>query len=101
VSIAAGERVLLPRVREAAPDTLLLADGFSCREQIMQETDRHALHVAEALKLAIDGNSEEDPAARIASTRRRAVHRSMARAAVAIGVIGIAAVVAASVRRLR
>jgi FAD/FMN-containing dehydrogenase/Fe-S oxidoreductase len=101
VSIAAGERVLLPCVREAAPDTLLLADGFSCREQIMQETDRHALHVAEALKLAIDGNSEADPAARIASTRRRAVHRSMARAAVAIGVIGIAAVVAASVRRLR
>src|SRR5205085_2015380 len=36
VSMIAAERVLLPRVRAAPPDTLLLANGFSCREQIEQ-----------------------------------------------------------------
>ena len=36
VSIACGERVLLPKVREAPADTLIVADGFSCRTQIEQ-----------------------------------------------------------------
>jgi len=52
VSIAAGERVLLPAVRNAPPDTLIIADGFSCREQIAQCTDRRALHLAEVLYAA-------------------------------------------------
>jgi hypothetical protein len=52
VSISCGERVLLPRVREADPDTLVVANGFSCREQIAQTTNRRALHLAELLELA-------------------------------------------------
>jgi Fe-S oxidoreductase len=44
-----GERVLLPAVREATPDTLIIADGFSCREQIEQSTGRATFHLAEAL----------------------------------------------------
>ena len=52
VSIQAGEHKLLPEVREAASDTLIIADGFSCREQIKQTTDRRALHLAEVLHLA-------------------------------------------------
>jgi hypothetical protein len=53
VSIACGERVLLPKVREAAPDTLVVADGFSCRSQIEQGgTARRALHAAQVLALA-------------------------------------------------
>jgi Fe-S oxidoreductase len=55
VSIACGERVLLPAVRRASPDTLIIATGFSCREQIAQTTDRRALHVADVLKLALEG----------------------------------------------
>jgi len=55
VSIACGERVLLPSVRKAAPDTLIVTNGFSCREQIWQTTNRRALHVAQVLKMAIDG----------------------------------------------
>ncbi len=55
VSQRCGERVLLPAVRTAAADTLLVADGFSCREQIRQATGRRALHVAEVLRLALDG----------------------------------------------
>jgi Fe-S oxidoreductase len=53
ISMRIGERVLLPRAREAAADTLIIADGFSCREQIEQTTDRRALHLAEVLQLAL------------------------------------------------
>jgi Fe-S oxidoreductase len=53
ISIAAGERVLLPAVRAANPDTLIIADGFSCREQIAQTTDRRPLHIAEVLQRAL------------------------------------------------
>jgi Fe-S oxidoreductase len=49
VSMACGERVLLPAVRAASDETLLIADGFSCREQIAQSTGRRALHLAEVL----------------------------------------------------
>ncbi|MFT3768222.1 MAG: FAD-binding and (Fe-S)-binding domain-containing protein [Minicystis sp.] len=52
VSIKCGERVLLPKVREAPKDALIVADGFSCREQIHQTTDRQALHLAEVVNLA-------------------------------------------------
>ncbi len=52
VSQAIGERVLLPAVRTASSDTLIVADGFSCREQIAQATGRRALHLAEVLQMA-------------------------------------------------
>ena len=53
VSKAIGELELLPAVRQAPTDWLIVADGFSCREQIAQETDRHALHLAEVLQMAL------------------------------------------------
>jgi Fe-S oxidoreductase len=49
VSQRIGERVLLPRVRSAAPETVLLLDGFSCREQVAQATGRSGQHLAEFL----------------------------------------------------
>jgi FAD/FMN-containing dehydrogenase/Fe-S oxidoreductase len=49
VSQALGERVLLPAVRNAAAETLIVTDGFSCREQIAQNSTRRALHFAEVL----------------------------------------------------
>jgi FAD/FMN-containing dehydrogenase/Fe-S oxidoreductase len=52
VSQAVGERVLLPLVRQASSDTLIISDGFSCREQILQATGRRAIHLAEAIQLA-------------------------------------------------
>ncbi|MGE5503080.1 MAG: hypothetical protein ACM31L_01530, partial [Actinomycetota bacterium] len=52
VAQACGERVLLPRVRESSAGTLLVADGFSCREMIAQSTGRQAMHLAEVLALA-------------------------------------------------
>ena len=44
--------MLLPAVRRASPDTLIISDGFSCREQIFQSTGRRALHLTEAIVLA-------------------------------------------------
>jgi FAD/FMN-containing dehydrogenase/Fe-S oxidoreductase len=58
VSRAAGERVLLPAVRAAAPATLIVADGFSCRTQIGQETDRRALHLAQVLASALPRHAD-------------------------------------------
>ncbi len=60
ISRAVGEQVLLPAVRQAAEDTLLITDGFSCREQIEQLTGRRPLHLAEVLQLALhDGRMQE------------------------------------------
>jgi FAD/FMN-containing dehydrogenase/Fe-S oxidoreductase len=53
ISMQIGERVLLPAVRTASPETLVLADGFSCREQIAHASGRRALHLAEVLQLAL------------------------------------------------
>ncbi|WP_435372428.1 FAD-binding and (Fe-S)-binding domain-containing protein [Streptomyces ficellus] len=53
VSVAAGEQVLLPAVRSAAPSTHVLADGFSCRTQIAQRTDRTGTHLAQLIARAL------------------------------------------------
>jgi len=53
VSVKCGEAVLLPAVRKAAPEDLVIAEGFSCREQIMHLTKRQALHPAEVLQMAM------------------------------------------------
>ena len=52
-----GERVLLPAVRKADEDTLIIANGFSCQQQIGQTTDRHPLHLAQILQLALHRQS--------------------------------------------
>ncbi len=57
ISMAVGELELLPAVRQAASDSLIVADGFSCREQIVQATGRRALHLAEVLKMALSPHS--------------------------------------------
>lgn len=52
-SVAMGELALLPAVRAAAPDTLIVADGFSCRHQIADGSGRTAIHVAVLLQRAL------------------------------------------------
>ncbi|MCX4454939.1 FAD-binding oxidoreductase [Streptomyces sp. NBC_01728] len=54
VSKTCAEEQLLPAVRAATPDTLLLADGFSCRTQLEQLAGRKGRHLAEALAEALD-----------------------------------------------
>jgi hypothetical protein len=59
VSMQIGERVLLPNVRKADPQTVIVADGFSCRQQIAHGSPRKAMHIAEVLQMALQ--SEKDP----------------------------------------
>jgi FAD/FMN-containing dehydrogenase/Fe-S oxidoreductase len=59
VSVAVAERVLAPAVRAAPPETIVLADGFSCRTQIEQLTGRRAVHLAEVL-LPETGHAKSD-----------------------------------------
>ncbi len=59
VSMACGERVLLPEVRETEDDVLVMTDGFSCREQIVQATGRVPLHLAEVIRMGRGGGAYE------------------------------------------
>ena len=58
VSIRVGERVLLPKVQEADDNTLVITNGFSCREQIEHKTNRKGLHLAEVLQMALHEGAE-------------------------------------------
>ncbi len=63
VAVACGERALLPAVRQADADTLVIANGFSCQQQIQQGTHRRPVHLAEVLQLGLSaaGRSGESP----------------------------------------
>ncbi len=66
ISMQIGERVLLPRVRAAENGTLIVADGFSCRQQIAHGTDRRAMHTAEVLQMALQPRPDEPERRRFA-----------------------------------
>lgn len=55
VSVAVAENALLPALREAGPDTIYLADGFSCRTQAEQLAGATGVHLAELLSAALRG----------------------------------------------
>lgn len=54
VSVAVAEQQLLPAVAQAAADTTILADGYSCRTQLSDLTDRHGVHLAQVLATRLD-----------------------------------------------
>ena len=92
VSMAIGELELLPAVRQASPDSLIIADGFSCREQIAQGTDRQALHLAEVIASALKGKVDAGRGVSRSTAGRKQqaeLDRSMKRAG-----LGVAAVAA-------
>ncbi len=88
ISVACGERVLLPAVRDADPATLIIADGFSCQEQILQLTGRRALHMAQVFDMALAegprGPRERLPETGYPYSDGRAVHGT-AKTAAAFG----------------
>jgi Fe-S oxidoreductase len=53
VSMKMAELALLPAVRSSSNETLVVADGTSCRHQIADGTGRRALHVARVLEQAL------------------------------------------------
>jgi hypothetical protein len=91
ISVAIGELELLPAVRKASLDCLIIADGFSCREQITQCTNRHALHLAEVIQMAArEGSTKREefyPEREVLERRQAHVMQSMKRAG--FGVAGI------------
>jgi len=91
ISAAIGELELLPAVRNAPADWLIIADGFSCREQIAQGTSRHALHLAEVLQMALDPASQTAPGsfpeAGLVRQREAEVRASMRRAGLGLGAL--------------
>ncbi len=95
VSMAVGELELLPAVRAASPEDLIIADGFSCREQIAQSTDRRALHLAEVIEMALrqfPGMPVEPYPERVRTAlREMEVQRSMKRAGVGLAAVAAGA----------
>jgi FAD/FMN-containing dehydrogenase/Fe-S oxidoreductase len=90
ISAAIGELELLPAVRKAPADWLIIADGFSCREQIAQGTGRHALHLAEVLQMGLEpSQTAEDPFPESAIVRQREaeIHDSMKHAGASVAAI--------------
>ncbi len=63
ISVEIAEQRLLPKIREAGESTLIVADGFSCKTQIEQLSDRRALHTAQLLEMALDNGPEGVPGA--------------------------------------
>jgi Fe-S oxidoreductase len=114
ISKAIGELELLPAVRRAPTDWLIVADGFSCREQISQETDRHALHLAEVLQMALREASETTdgfpmfdlapqhyPEDAWVRPQRAAIEKSMKRAGLAVAGIAAGAALLLTLARRR
>jgi len=93
VSIDCGERVLLPAVRKTGVSTLVIADGFSCKEQIAQETNRHALHLAEVLQMGLKPVDQIQmyPERNFVEPREQAQKRSMIKAGIITGAVFVAA----------
>lgn len=54
ISQRCAERVLFPAIRQSAPDMLIVANGFSCRQQIVQGTRRRPLHLAQVAHMAVE-----------------------------------------------
>lgn len=71
VAIKCGEHKLLPAVREADDETLIIADGFSCREQITQKTERQPLHLAQIIQMGLRGDSKTAVPLPVAEIRRK------------------------------
>ncbi len=95
VSVACGEHALLPAVRQAGADTLIVSDGFSCQEQVSQLTNRHALHLAQVIQLALHqrtGESTDGSYPEINFVRRRKAQqrRSMIRASASLAAVALA-----------
>jgi FAD/FMN-containing dehydrogenase/Fe-S oxidoreductase len=104
VSMHIGELELLPAVRKAPADWLVIANGFSCREQIAQGTDRQAFHLAEVLQMALRegpaGRPGAYPETAMVRQREAELRQSMKRSALtAAGVAAGAALLWSLARR--
>lgn len=93
LSQAIAEQGVLPAVRDTAPDAFVVADGFSCRTQIGQaDTGRQAVHLAEALAVALEGPPPAtDPERAVARPQAHPAAGRLLAAATAGALTGLAA----------
>jgi len=89
VSMKCGERVLLPKIREAPKNTLIIADGFSCREQIKSATERRGIHLAQVIKMALDGAPTGTPYPESGYVRQERTYDSKPLIATAAVIVGL------------
>ena len=101
ISVDCGDQALLPAVRDASSSTVIVANGFSCKTQIQDETKRRALHLGQVIRAAQQGSVPEDRPERpfylnrpSAGVRRRAVRGGVL--AVGVALAGLAAQAIAS-----
>mgnify|MGYP001799261893 CR=1 FL=1 len=98
VSVKGGERFLLHAVRGADKKTLVISNGYSCREQIEQLTDREGMHIAQVLQMALHENGRDDSDATnypekkyVDDMKLHSAGLTVKRAVVALSVIGLVA----------
>ena len=105
VSMVVGEQGLLPKVRELDPETIVVADGFSCKTQIEQgNTGRRGLHLAQVLQLAREHGTAgpRGPLPERLYYEKRpqpSLARRVARGAALAAAAGAVAIVSATMRR--
>jgi Fe-S oxidoreductase len=96
VSIKVGNTGLLPHVRDAGDETLVITDGFSCREQIAQTTERRGLHLAQVLQMALQapvqvpGERPEAPLERRLSQAQQQANKRLAAVTGGVALVGLA-----------
>lgn len=65
MSVACAEDKLMPALRDVDPDALVLADGFSCRTQIRDLSDRRPMHIAQVIAAGLSTHESGTRAAQI------------------------------------
>jgi hypothetical protein len=103
ISMQVGELALLPAVRRAPKETLIVADGFSCREQIRQATDREAIHTAQLVQMALRQETARGnyPERVFAEARKREKAAADQRAVAVFGAAALAALALFTRRKIR
>ena len=93
ISVDCGDQALLPAVRDASPSTLVVANGFSCKTQIQDETKRRALHLGQVIRAAQQGRVPGEYPERPYYLKRppAGARRRLARAGVLAAGAGVAA----------
>jgi Fe-S oxidoreductase len=102
LSMKIGEQALLPAVRSTSPETLVVADGFSCRSQIAHATRRRAVHTAEVVQMALHAQAAVPASFPERFSRRRPARVTAGEAAVAgLALAGAGAAAVALLRAYR
>ncbi len=101
ISVAIGERRLLPAVRDAPGDMLIVADGFSCKTQVEELTSRRPLHIAQLMAMARDHGPDGPPGPLPERHYPDTESASPKRAAIGAGALAVAGAAVGSAAWLR